>query len=124
MRPLQYGNRTVARGHERPQAFLYAALKSTGGTNAPVAGMLCSESASVQPIPESAGGVPLNRLTSVSTADQPTQSEAMTLTAETPFLARIRSSSGAKPSPPMTYRLLALDEAETAAAMPSSAAAV
>src|SRR5215468_65216 len=120
MRPHRgHGRCRVQSRHDRPQAFLYAALKSTGGTNAPLAGMLCSASASVQPMPESAGCWPRNRLLRVSMADQPTHSDEMTLTAVTPFLARIRSSSGAKPSPPMTYRLLACEDAATAAEMPS-----
>src|SRR5215471_8796803 len=85
-----------------PHAFMYAALKSTFGMYGPAAGRLWLGSLSVQPMPEFFGCWPRKTLLTVSTAAQPVHSDEMMFTAFTPLLPRIRSSSSANPSPPMT----------------------
>ncbi len=66
-----------------------------------------SWSANVQPSPESAGVSLRNKLFIVSIADQPVHSDDTMLTAVI-LPSRSRSSSGAKPSPPITFTWFAL----------------
>ena len=81
-----------------------------------VGGTLWSLSAMTQPMPLSAGALPRNTLLSVSAEAQPVHVDEMMFTAVTlPW--RMRSSSGAKPSPPITCSVPAL--APSDGAMPS-----